>query len=200
MNSLGWSFSILLRKKFKLSASPGLPDLRSDTSKVLEITLSMNRDRESGNAFEKDIDINMKKTPGSKPVAMASIFKEYGNAVELKLTFATEFHADVAVTQLNAAWDFSFDMDHGYLAPVWAPFKATHLIFYPGYPAHTFPSQDSEYENGYVVGNPEGPLVAEYLGIHFVKLSDSMRCQMMTQKGKTFWQLAAVGWIKDDHL
>ncbi|KAG9190561.1 hypothetical protein G6011_08649 [Alternaria panax] len=172
-NHAGWHFRIEVSRKYKWILQPLLPLLHVDTKGDITIKMSMQRNAYSStvNAL-KDVVVNVKATPGNKSMAFSSIFGETRQGVELCITIGTLPVDPTAPLPPTPAWNWSFDVDLGFLVPFYKRLRATHLMFYPHYPSHAVGKDGAvPAREPFPVGLPQAQMSNLFEGMQFVAMT-----------------------------
>ncbi|KAF1849740.1 uncharacterized protein K460DRAFT_360590 [Cucurbitaria berberidis CBS 394.84] len=200
-NWRGWDFSIGVSNGFAWVARPVLPLLHEDTGNEITVRLGMVRKAASkgglADNFLKEVLVTVRKTPEMRQTALSSIFLETreGN-MELRITLATasdEVQSAIRHTS-SPTWTWAFDVDLGFLVPFYKTLRATHLMFYPTFPAHAVLDGGGVPEGApYPAGSPAAVLAESFPDIKFAKLSKQFYCEEMDWAKKKLWRVVAVG-------
>jgi len=142
--------------------------------------------------------LTVESTPDNRSVAVSSIFAERTDGINLRITLAGIGAAPTPTIplQVKQSWMWTWDVDLGFLVLFYKTLRATHLMFYPHYPAHAVDGDGVvPTKEPFPMGSPAAELVRVFEGMVFVGMTRQFYCQEVKMEGKTFWQLAAVGHV-----
>jgi hypothetical protein len=197
-NNWGWNFSIAVSKKYIWTAPPILPSLHADATEEITIKIAMRRATFTDARYDpliKEVNVTLKSTPSFCTTALSSMFLEgHGDGVELRITLAT---ASVPASSVPPpTWRWGFDVDMGFLIPFYKTLRATHLMFYPSYPAHAMgEGREAPATEPFPDGSPAKGLVALWPGMRVTALSRQFYCEEVEWECRKLWRLVAVGSI-----
>ena len=198
-NNDNWTFSIGISKKYEWTFGPKLPFLGEETKDMIAIKFRLRRTATTpATVFIKDVVLTVESTPDDRSVAVSSIFAERKDGIDLWVTMAGIGTAPTTIpAPVKQSWMWTWDVDLGFLVPFYKILRATHLMFYPRYPAHAVGVDGATppTQGPFPRGSPAAELARMFPGMAFVGRTRWSYCQEVKREGETFWQLAAVGHV-----
>jgi len=198
-NNDNWTFSIGISKKYEGIVRPTLPLLGEDTKDMIAVKFCLRRTATTpATVFIRDVVLTVESTPDDRSVAVSSIFAERKDGIDLWVTMAGIGATPTTMpAPVKQSWMWAWDVDMGFLVPFYKTLRATHLMFYPQYPAHAVGVDGATppTQGPFPRGSPAAELVRMFPGMAFVGRTTWSYCQEVKREGETFWQLAAVGHV-----